>query len=588
MILDPHHPEQHAAQPWSGRRLLLVAVLIGLVAGTAAWAFRLLIALIHNLAFFGVLSVTAEAEVHTPTARWGPWVVLVPMIFGIGVIWLIRNFAPEAKGHGVPEVMDAIYYRRGRIRGQVSVVKALASALTIGSGGSLGREGPIVQIGAAFSSGLAQWLKMPMNQRNLLIACGASGGIAATFNAPLGGILFSVELLLLSVSSRTLMPVIIAAVVAANMGRYLIGPDPAFHVPGVALTGGEESLPLLLVYTVFAALVGVLALAFIKSVYWSEDFFERLPLGPYQRHLLGMFGLGLLMFGFHEYAGHYYVQGVGYATIQDLVSGTLTSPWLIVLLLGGKLLATLLTIGSGGSGGVFSPSLYLGACAGGAAGYALVAVAPGLGVDPLTLTLVGMAAMVAATTSAPMTAAIMTYELTLDYVVVLPIMIGVAVAYGVRLYFSSGDIYTIKLLRRGRRLPEGRFADVNSQIGVDDIMDKGIELVRVDDIITGGDKTCCAVDADERVIGIINPMRYREGIDFRAGDAMLTDFVVLRAGMSLRQAFQVIGRSDSALALVSADGSTRADQVRGVLNPYNLTRVMANASLMQEHDSAAN
>jgi CIC family chloride channel protein len=329
-------------------------------------------------------------------------------------------------------VMEAIYYRRGRIRGIVSIVKAIASAITIGTGGSLGREGPIVQISAAFSSVFAQWIKLPMSQRNLLIACGASGGIAATFNAPLGGILFSIELLLLSVNSRTVMPVIISSVIAANVGRYLIGPDPAFHVP-LASLAAETGNPLILaLYFPFGAVVGLLALLFIKSIYWSEEWFDRLPMGPYGRHMLGMLVLGILFYGLYVWTGHYYVQGVGYATIQDIVSGTLTSPWILLVLLGGKLLATMLTIGSGGSGGVFSPSLYLGATVGGVAGYASSMLFPALGIDPTTLALVGMASMVAATTSAPMTAAIMTYELTLDYVVVLPIMVGVAVAFSVR------------------------------------------------------------------------------------------------------------------------------------------------------------
>jgi CIC family chloride channel protein len=562
--------------------------MIGLLAGVAAWAFRLLIGLIHNFAFFGHFSLLYDANVHTGPSNWGWLVIFVPVIGGIVVIWLIENFAPEAKGHGVPEVMEAIYYRRGRIRGVVSVIKAIASAITIGTGGSLGREGPIVQISAAFSSVFAQWIKLPMSQRNLLIACGASGGIAATFNAPLGGILFSIELLLLSVNSRTLMPVIISSVIAANVGRYLIGPDPAFHIPAAALAAETGNPLVLAVYFPFGAVVGLLALVFIKSVYWSEEWFDHLPLGrfgPYKRHMLGMLVLGLLFYGLHEWTGHYYVQGVGYATIQDIVSGTLSSPWILLVLLGGKLLATMLTIGSGGSGGVFSPSLYLGATVGGVFGYALSALFPELGVDPVTLALVGMASMVAATTSAPMTAAIMTYELTLDYVVVLPIMVGVAVAYSVRHYFLKGDIYTLKLMRRGRNVPQGLFADMNSQIMINDIMDRAVEFVHKEDMITGGDNTCCVVDENNQVIGIINPISYRKGIQFRAQDAMLTEFIPLRSGLTLRQAFHEIDRHERVMAVVSIDGSLDAEQILGVLNPFNLTRVMANASQMHETQS---
>lgn len=563
---------------WKEREVFLVATFIGLLAGVAAWAFRLLIGLIHNLAFYGNFSAEYDANLHADPSTWGWFVILVPVIGGIGVIWLIRNYAPEAKGHGVPEVMDAVYHRRGRMRGIVSVVKAFASAITIGTGGSLGREGPIVMICSAFSSMIAQWLKMPMSQRNLMIACGAAGGIAATFNAPLGGILFSIELLLLAVNRFTVVPVIISAVVAANIGRWLIGPDPAFTIPTENLVVGADNPIILAIYFPFAALVGLVALAFIRGIYWSEEWFERLPLGPYQRHMLGMLLLGLLFQFMYLNYGHYYVQGVGYATIQDLVTRSLTSPGFILLILAAKMLATMLTIGSGGSGGVFSPSLFLGATVGGAFGYGLVALFPNIGVDPAAFALVGMASMVAATTSAPLTAAIMTYEMTLDYGVVLPVMVGVAVAYAVRHHLSEGDIYTIKLMRRGRSVPQGRYSDLNSHVMIDEIMDKSVEFVQADDIITGSDENCCVLDDEGKVIGVIYPISYRKGIEFRARDAMMTEFITIQSGLTLRHVFQKISKHEQSVALVTTDGSSDAEKVIGVVSPFNLTLAMAHSS----------
>lgn len=560
------------------RLLFAIAVLIGILSGVAAWAFRLLIGFIHNLAFLGQSSLNYDANLHTPESIWGVFVILVPVLGGLIVVWLIRNFAPEAKGHGVPEVMEAIYYGGGRIRGQVSIVKALASATTIGTGGSLGREGPIVQICSAFSSALGQWFQLAVNERNLLIACGASGGIAATFNAPLGGILFAIELLMLSVNSRTLLPVITSAVIAANVGRYLIGPDPAFHLPPEALAGHAESPLMLVIYFPFAALVGVFSLLFIKGIYWSEDWFEKLPVGPYLRHSIGMLALGILMYLLHLEAGNYYVQGVGYATIQDLAEQTLTSPWLLLVLLLAKFVAVLLTIGSGGSGGVFSPSLYLGATLGGLCGFTLAALFPDLGVDPVTMVLVGMAAMVAGTTSAPMTAAIMTYEMTLDYTVVLPIMVGVAVSYAVRHYLSEGDIYTIKLMRRGRPVREGLHVDGQSQVGIDEVVAEEVKFVHEDDLITGDDQTLCVIDENDVVIGIVNPMEYRRGVEFHAREAMHTDIIAVRSGLTLRQLFHEIGRQNRVMVLVSVDGSFDVDKVVGVLNPFNLTRAAAKAA----------
>jgi CIC family chloride channel protein len=565
------------------RRLFAMAILIGLLAGVAAWAFRLLIGLIHNLAFFGQFSTHYDANLHTSASSWGWLVIFVPVIGGIVVTWLIKNFAPEAKGHGVPEVMAAIHYQRGRIRGVVSVAKAIASAITIGTGGSLGREGPIVQISAAFSSVLGQWMKWSVSQRNLLIACGASGGIAATFNAPLGGILFSIELLLLSLNSSTVLPVIVSSVIAANLGRYLIGPDPAFHVPVASLEADVHNPLTLALYFPFGAVMGLVALVFIKGIYWSENWFESLPLGPYRRHMLGMLALGLLFYGLHRWTGHYYVQGVGYATIQDILWGTLSSPMLMLLLLGAKLLATFLTIGSGGSGGVFSPSLYLGATAGGFFGTALAALFPGMGIDPLTMALTGMAAMVAATTSAPMTAAIMTYEMTLDYVVVLPIMLGVATAYSVRRHFSKGDIYTLKLIRRGQPVPHGFHADVSSQIVLNDMMDSTVRFAHADDIVTGGDETYCILGEDNKAIGVVNPVSYRNGLDFRAQDAMRTDFIPIKSGTMLREALREMDKHSCATAVVTTDGSLDADAIIGVFNSVHLQRVMAEVWRMRVH-----
>ena len=183
------------------------ALAIGVIAGVGAWGFRMLIGLFHNVLFLGQFSFVYDANAHTPLSPWGAGIILVPVIGALIVTWMVENFAPEAKGHGVPEVMDAIHYNQGNIRPVVAIVKSVASALCIGSGGSVGREGPIIQIGSAFGSTLGQIAKIPVNQRITLIAAGAGAGIAATFNAPLGGLVFAIELLLVSINVRTLLPV---------------------------------------------------------------------------------------------------------------------------------------------------------------------------------------------------------------------------------------------------------------------------------------------------------------------------------------------------------------------------------------------
>jgi len=564
-------------ETWGIWRISTIAILIGMATGCAAWLFRLLIGVIHNYAFLGEFSLNYNANQHTPASPWGIFIILVPMIGGIAVVWLIKNFAPEAKGHGVPEVMSAIHHKRGRIRGVVSLVKALASSITIGTGGSVGREGPIIQISSALSSMVAQWLKLSVNQRNLMIACGASGGIAATFNTPIGGILFSVELLMLSVNSRTILPVVMSSVVAAETGRYLIGPDPAFHIPVVHGIATLDNIFVLALYFPFAVVLGLIALVFIKSIYWSEDWFEKMPIGPYGRHMLGMLVLGLMMYCMQRFTGHYYIEGIGYSTIQDIITKTLTNPWLLLLLIFAKLLAVSLTLGSGGSGGVFSPSLFMGATIGGFFGTTLAVLFPDLGIDPVTFALVGMASMVAATTSAPMTAAIMTYEMTRDYDVILPIMVGVSIAYAIRNYFLKADIYTLKLNRRGLHVPHGYLIDFNSQIVIENIMDTDIDFVEKGQLVKGSEKTLCVLE-DNKVIGIVNPISYRIDVDFYPESAMLRNFLVVRPGTTLRELLSEIYKYHYAVTIVSASGKLFKEDIIGVFNSTHLTHALADVS----------
>ncbi|MDD2336136.1 MAG: chloride channel protein [Geobacteraceae bacterium] len=207
-------------KPFGPLTFLLLSVLVGVIAGLGAVFFRALIALFHNLLFLGTVSAAYNANIHTPVSPWGPFVILVPVVGAVGVAFLVKNFAPEAKGHGVPEVMDAIHYQKGTIRPVVAVIKSLASALSIGSGGSVGREGPIIQIGSAFGSTVGKLLRMSPYERIILIAAGAGGGIAATFNTPVGGMLFAVELLLQEVSVKTLVPVAVSTVTAPTSARY--------------------------------------------------------------------------------------------------------------------------------------------------------------------------------------------------------------------------------------------------------------------------------------------------------------------------------------------------------------------------------
>jgi CIC family chloride channel protein len=490
-----------------------LSVLIGIVAGLGAVAFRGLIAFFHNLLFLGQISFFYDANMHTPPSPWGPLVILVPVLGAAGVVFLVKNFAPEAKGHGVPEVMDAIYYNKGVIRPVVAVIKSLASALSIGSGGSIGREGPIIQIGSCFGSTIGQILRMPVWQRITLIAAGTGGGIAATFNTPIGGMLFALEITLQEISVKTLVPVAISTVTATYIGRIFFGPHPSFIIPAFETPYFHPATPVvLLFYVVLGVMMGVISAIYIKSIYGFEDFLENHIRGSYyRRHMFGMVLVGIMMYLLMITLGHYYIEGVGYSTIQDVLTGQLSQLYLLLLLFILKLFATSLTLGSGASGGIFSPSLYMGATLGGAYGIVVHYFFPGSNVTPAAFAVAGMAGMVGGATGAAMAAIVMIFEMTLDYSVIIPMTVTVAVSYGMRKLLSRESIYTMKLARRSHTIPESLQANFQQLKRARDAMDSHVMALpassRLDEFarIAQGevDVSWFLIEEANRVIGVV-------------------------------------------------------------------------------------
>jgi len=440
--------------------LSLLALLVGIASGVGAIVFRELIGLIHNLLFLGQLAFHYDTKLFTPASPWGPFIILAPVVGAVAVTFLVKNFAPEAKGHGVPEVMDAIHYGGGVIRPVVAVVKSLASAIAIGSGATIGREGPIIQIGSAFGSTLGQILHMSSAERIILIACGGGGGIAATFNTPIGGVMFAIEILMPELSAKTFLPVAIATSTATFIGRYWFGLTPAFTVPPLLPLHVNATAALALcLYTALGGIVGVAAAAFVRGLYFTEDLFDRIP-GNYGRHMFGMLLVGAIIYAIYQGFGAYYIGGVGYATDQAILFGHLQSASVLFLLFLCELFATSITLGSGSSGGIFSPSLYMGATLG--SGFAILLNMLHL---PMTLNVpsfavVGMAAMVGGGTGAVLTAITMLFEMTRDYAIVLPMILAVAASVGVRRLLSSESIYTLKLVRRGHVIPDALHANM--------------------------------------------------------------------------------------------------------------------------------
>ncbi len=423
-----------------GGMLVALALLIGAGAGLGAIVFRFLIRGFTEL-FSGHSDPSALGHFTNPhVPLLGPYIVLVvPVIGGLLYGPLVYRFAPEARGHGVPEVMLAVHSKQGRIRGRVPIVKALASALCIGSGGSVGREGPIVQIGSAIGSWAGQVTRLPGQELRLLVACGAAGGIAATFNAPIAGVFFALELILRDFQTRAFGIVVLSSVVATAVGRLAFGSGAFLHLPSFHLVSAVE-YPLYAVLGLLAALAGV---AFMRTLYGAEDFADRIWKGPaWLRPAAGGLLLGVLLLALPE------MYGVGYPVLEGAIGGKYVLGLLLVFLVG-KIAATSLTLAIGGSGGVFAPSLFMGAMLGSAFGLGAHDLLPTATAGAGAYGLVGMGAVFAAAGRAPITAVLIVFELTGDYSIILPLMLAVVIATGISRRLSADSIYTLKLRRRG-------------------------------------------------------------------------------------------------------------------------------------------
>ncbi len=550
-------------------RLSLLAIVVGIITGFGAVIFRALIGLIHNVAFLGSFSFAYDSSVFTPPSPWGAFIIVVPVIGGLIVTFLITKFAPEARGHGVPEVMDAIYYKDGMIRPVVAVIKSLASALSIGTGAAVGREGPIIQIGSAIGSTLGQVVRMAPWQRITLVAAGAGAGIAATFNTPIGGVMFAIELMMPELSARTFLPVALATGAATFIGRIFFGIYPAFVIPN-ALLGSQApaSLDSLLLYALLGALIGLAAAAFIRGLSFAEAIFERIK-NPYLRNIVGMLMIGVLIYALLRGAGHYFVEGVGYSTIQAILTGGLSLPGLLLLLFAAKLVATSVSLGSGASGGIFSPSLFMGATIGGAFGLLVSAVHPMEGFGVTTCAIIGMAAMVGGGTGAAMTAVTMIFEMTRDYDLVMPSIVAVALAIGIRRLLSQENIYTVKLVGRGHFVPKALYANMFLVRRARDVMQKEVTILPADADFDAflrqhggeGGFRHIVVTRGNHIAGVVRVnTSLRRGLEqayggVRLGDVAQRNFTIAREDDIMFDVVHRMARHDAAMAVVVKDKS---------------------------------
>jgi len=543
--------------------MAVLAIAVGLAGGYGAVGFRLLID------FFQSLSYGSSDELLQIVSGI-PWIyrILIPALGGLLVGPLVFFFAREAKGHGVPEVMEAVALRNGLIRKRLVLVKTLASAVCIGTGGSVGREGPIVQIGSAIGSSIGQLLRVSAVRLRTLVGCGAAAGIAATFNAPIAGSMFALEIILGDFGLATFSPIVISSVTATAVSRHYLGNMPAFVVPKYELVSAWEFA----LYAILGFLCAAVAVAFTRLLYKVEDSFDAWRFPGYLKAAAGGLLLGAAGLLFPQ------ILGVGYGAIDEALLQSYAW-WFLLLLVGVKILATSVTIGSGGSGGIFAPSLFLGAMTGSFFGILVHGLFPAATASSGAYALVGMGAVVSGTTHAPLTAILMLFEMSGNYRIILPLMITCIIGSLAAGHLWRESIYTLKLVRRGVDIKEGKEVNVLKGIRASEVMSPNVETVYEglglealqDKIAKSKYNSFPVVDSERRLVGILSFMDYQDALfndDLKnlvvAKDLATSEVVTVSGHENLYDALQKITPYDfSIIPVVSA-----ADQRRllGVLS----------------------
>lgn len=429
------------------------AIGVGLASGIGVWLFKSLIVLTHDFVY-NTIGINLGGV--------NPWLIaLIPVAGGLVVGLIMYFFIGAERHHGVAGVMEAVALAGGRLRFRRMPIKAIASALSIGTGASVGPEDPSVQIGANFGSMLGQWMHLSDERMRSLVAAGAASGIGAAFNAPIAGVFFALEIVLGEISGSSFGIVVISAVISAVFTQAVTGTTPAFQVPPYAF-GSVWELPLYLGLGLLAGPVGAL---YVRGLYRAQDIFQmwvRIPrwLKPALAGLLvGLVGVLLPQ-----------ILGVGYDTIESILLGKSVGLTVLIILLFAKLIMTSVCIAGGFPGGVFAPSLFIGAMLGAAYGGIMDGLFPILNISPPAFAMVGMAAVLAGAVHSPLTAIILLFEMTDDYHIILPLMFAVVVSMLLAQRLQSDSVYTLSLARKGIRLERGRDVEVLETLTVEEVM----------------------------------------------------------------------------------------------------------------------
>jgi CIC family chloride channel protein len=482
-------------------RICLYSLVVGLVAGVVAQGLLELIAFFTNLCFYGKFSFAVTNPAHN---HLGLWVILIPPVGGLIVGLMIYFWEPTLKGHGIPEAMESVLFGHSRMRIRVAILKPLATAFAIGTGGPFGAEGPIIQTGAALGSLFGQAIGLTPYYRRVLLASGAAAGMAATFTAPLAGILVAVELLLFELRARSFIPVALAAAVATGVRIHFAGWAPLFPTPAFKLTGMKE----LWLFALLGLFMGVVGIAMIRSLSWLEDFFDGLPIkrAAIWSPAIGAFLLGVIGYFFPQ------VFGTSYDTIRDILNDRIAAGHLVGISIA-KFGALVISLGSGTTGGVFAPSLVVGGGLGATFAIGMQHFFPSVVSDPAFYALAAMAAVFGGIARAPFTSIVFLFELSHNPNALLPLIVCVMISDGIVRLCSRESIMTIKLVKRGLIVLQDYSVPVLMRARIDQVMRAQFNVVHANDelrtvlssFVPGDVALIPVVDPTESLIGIVEP-----------------------------------------------------------------------------------